>query len=199
MTLLEIRSFILVYQRRLSSLKIQMFYMPKSLDKRVDNWNKDWNADFPPPRWSSARCVRVAFLSAGWTFDVPCEVYQFQQERSRAYRYKWTDRLLIERFLGETVIWILARINPDLPHRRQACHWTPIEWTYWVGQSRPTSLACLPTSEGIRSECHLDQTPQMKPSRRACEYKCETKLRDRVVSCSGLPKLGVSESKISCD
>lgn len=73
-----------------------------------------------------------------------------------------------------------------------------------MGQSSPTSnyfapLASLPTSEGIWSECHLDQTPRMKPSRRACEYKCEAKLQDRVVSCSGLPKLGVPESKISCD
>lgn len=46
--LLEIWHFILVYWWYLPSLKIQMFYMPKLLDKRADNRDREWNADLPP-------------------------------------------------------------------------------------------------------------------------------------------------------
>lgn len=72
-----------------------------------------------------------------------------------------------------------------------------------MGQSSPTSnyftphQAPSPRVKESGLSAIWNQTPQMKPSRRACEYKCETKLQDRVVNCSGLPKLGVPESKIS--
>lgn len=101
----------------------------------------------------------------------------------RASRDKWTDRLSVERFRGEAAVGIPAGVYL---HLRQAWCWTPGERSCRVGLSSPISPCCFPPRmEGIRSECHLEQTPRLKPSRRACEYKREAEPRDRVVSCAG--------------
>lgn len=72
-TLLEIGSFILVYQRRWCSLSMQVFSVPKSLDKRVDKGKQSLECGFSSFQvMLGSVCEWGGFFGGVWSLSV-CE------------------------------------------------------------------------------------------------------------------------------
>lgn len=127
--LLEIQHFILIYWWYLPSLKIQMFYMPKPLDKRADSRDREWNAGLPPLGWVSARCVCVqTFCLQDGPLKFPTSCISFSRRDQERWSGCWS-----ECSVGEVLGWVLETmesIAPALQVRQSASfkHLTPHQY-----------------------------------------------------------------------
>lgn len=127
--LLEIQHFILIYWWYLPSLKIQMFYMPKPLDKRADSRDREWNAGLPPLGWVSARCVCVqTFCLQDGPLKFPTSCISFSRRDQERWSGCWSKCSV-----GEVLGWVLETmegIAPALQVRQSASfkHLTPHQY-----------------------------------------------------------------------